>query len=87
MGATVEMLQHSHSIQWVPCIKWLGHEVNLSPPSNAKVKNEWSYTTTSPICLHGADRGNFTLPFIINVSKMLCIKPIWWAVHQSQQIQ
>jgi hypothetical protein len=57
MGATEEMLQHPHSIEWVPCIMWLEHEVNLSPPSNAKVKNEWSYISTFPTCLHGADRG------------------------------
>lgn len=87
MGATQEKLQHPHSVQRVACIKWLRHEVNLSPPSNAKVKNEWSYTSTSPICLHGADRGIFTLCSIMCVSKMLCIKSIWWTVHQSQQIQ
>jgi hypothetical protein len=38
-------------IQWVPGalslgVKWLGCEVDHSPPSNAKVKNAWSYTST-----------------------------------------
>jgi hypothetical protein len=36
--------------------KWLGHELNYSPPSSAKVKNDWRYTSTPPICLHGMDR-------------------------------
>jgi hypothetical protein len=25
-----------------------------------EVKNEWRYTSTPPICLHGVDRDNFT---------------------------
>jgi hypothetical protein len=32
------------------------HEVNNSPPSSAKVKNECSYISTAPPCLHGMDR-------------------------------
>jgi len=32
------------NLQEVPGIKLLGHENNHSPPSSAKVKNEWSYT-------------------------------------------
>jgi len=33
-------------------VKWLRHEADHSPPSNAKDKNEWSYTPHSAICLH-----------------------------------
>jgi hypothetical protein len=33
-----------------------GCEVNNSPPSSAKVKNEWSYTPPPSVCLHGMDR-------------------------------
>jgi hypothetical protein len=33
---------------------------SYSPPFGAVVKNERSYNSTSPICLHGADRRNFT---------------------------
>jgi hypothetical protein len=29
-------------------------EADHSPPPSAEVKNAWSYTSTSPICLHGA---------------------------------
>jgi hypothetical protein len=41
--------------------KLLGHEVNHSPPSTAEVKNEWSYTSTPPICLHDVKREQTTL--------------------------
>jgi hypothetical protein len=55
-------------VQWVPgflpCGKlaraWFDH----SPPSTAWIKNEWSYAFTSPICLHGLERWNFTLQWI-----------------------
>jgi hypothetical protein len=45
-------------IQWVPGapslgVKWPGREADHSPPSSAKVKNAWSYTSTPPIRLHG----------------------------------
>jgi hypothetical protein len=44
-------------IQWVPGavslgIKWLGHEADHSPPSSAKIKNAWGYTSTPPIRLN-----------------------------------
>jgi len=31
-------------------VKWLEHEADHSPPTSVKIKNEWSYTSTSP-CL------------------------------------
>jgi hypothetical protein len=31
-----------------------------SLPSSAELKNEWSYTSTSPIYLHDVERDNFT---------------------------
>jgi hypothetical protein len=45
-------------IQWVPealslGVKRPGREADHSPPSSAKVKNAWSYTSTPPIRLHG----------------------------------
>ena len=39
---------------------WPGREVNHSPPSSAKIKNEWSCTSSSHICLCDMDRENFT---------------------------
>jgi hypothetical protein len=38
-------------------------EVNHSPSSIAEIKNEWSYTSTAPICFHDVDRGNFAPTF------------------------
>jgi hypothetical protein len=29
-------------------VKWLGHEANHSPPSNAEVRKAWSYTFIPP---------------------------------------
>jgi hypothetical protein len=36
-----------------------GREVDLSPPSKAEAKNEWSYTYSPIICLHGVDKDNY----------------------------
>ena len=36
-------------------VKRLGRDVEDQPPSDAEVKNEWSYTST-PICMRGVDR-------------------------------
>jgi hypothetical protein len=35
-------------------------EVDRSPPSSAKINNEWRCISAPPICLHGADRDSFT---------------------------
>jgi len=43
---------------WVfPGVKRLGFEADHSPGSSVKGKNEWSYTSTPLICLHGMDVG------------------------------
>jgi hypothetical protein len=36
-----------------PGVKRPGRETDHSPPSNAEVKNAWSYTFAAPILLHG----------------------------------
>jgi len=41
-------------------VKLPGCEVNHSPSAIAEVKNEWSYTSTPPIWLHGVDMENFS---------------------------
>ena len=40
-------------------IKWQEHEVDHSPSPSAELKNEWSYTPTSPVGLHSVDRHTF----------------------------
>ena len=44
----------------LPGAKRLGREVSHLPPSNVEVKNEWSYTCSPPIRLHGVDKDNCT---------------------------
>jgi len=39
-----------------PGVKRPGREVNPSPPICAKAKNEWSYTSISPLRFQGVDR-------------------------------
>jgi hypothetical protein len=34
-------------------VSWLGREVDYSSPSLAEIKNEWSYTSSRPICFDG----------------------------------
>jgi hypothetical protein len=50
-------------VQWLPSffprVKQMGCDV-CSHPFRAKVKNEWSDTSLSPICLLGMERANFT---------------------------
>jgi hypothetical protein len=40
-------------IHWVLEIKWLKHEADCCPPSRARLKDFWSFTSMSVICLHG----------------------------------
>ena len=44
---------------YIPGGKVARHKVDHSPPSTAKVKKEWSRTSTS-LWFHGMDRDNFT---------------------------
>jgi hypothetical protein len=48
-------------IQWVPGVKRTGREADHSPPTSAKVKKMWIYTSTPP---YAFIRDNFTLPCI-----------------------
>ena len=48
-----------------PGLKRTGRDVDNSSPSSAEVKNEWSYTSTPPLYLHGLDRFNCTLNFTV----------------------
>jgi len=50
-----------------PGVKRPGREVNQSPPTSAKAKNEWSYTSSPPLRLHGVDRKNFLFTFLQQV--------------------
>ena len=51
---------HRVTFLWV---KQREREVNLPPPSSAKVKNKWMYTSTPPRSLYGVDWENTKLCF------------------------
>ena len=53
-------------IQLVPeLVKRPGRDVDHSPLSNTKVKNEWSYTSFYPAYLHGVDKDGFIFNFTV----------------------
>ena len=41
-----------------PGVKQPENEADHVPLSSEEIKNEWSYTPTSLMCLHGVDRDN-----------------------------
>jgi len=43
----------------IPGVKRPGRNSGHSPPSSAEVKNEWSYTSTLPVCPHVVGRDIF----------------------------
>ena len=55
-----------------PGVKRLEREVNHVPSSSAEVKNEWSYTSTPYICLHGVD-SLYGLDYDRSTSQSCCI--------------
>jgi hypothetical protein len=42
-------------------VKQPGRKFDQSPPSSANVKNDWRYSSTPHVRLHGADRDSFTI--------------------------
>jgi len=44
---------------YIPTVKGPGREINHSPPSSAKVKNEWIYEPSPSVSLHVVGRENF----------------------------
>jgi hypothetical protein len=46
---TIQWVTESVSVE----VKRLGREADFPPPSNAKVKNAWSYNSTPSVRLHG----------------------------------
>jgi len=57
------------STAWSPVYYFTGSG-HMPPPSNAKAKNQWNYTSTPTICLwHGLEHYlYFTVPVYINES-------------------
>ena len=44
--------------------KWPWREADHLPPCSPEVKNEWCYTSTPAICLHGVCKDNFMFFFL-----------------------
>jgi hypothetical protein len=57
----VNRQRHLHNCGSFPGIKQPGCEVNHSPPPSAKDKNQCSYSSTSPVCLHEVGKENVYL--------------------------
>ena len=51
-------------------------EVNHTPPSTAKVKIAWNYTTTLPVLFHAVDREKFIVFTLSRMAKFLADKPV-----------
>jgi hypothetical protein len=73
-------------IQWVPGVlslgvKRQGSEADHSHPSNAEVKNEWSYTSTPPIRLHGV-----VLSYIYTYSTKACFEILHTSVASENRV-
>ena len=41
---------------YFPGVEWPMCEVNHSPPSNAEVRNKWSYAYAPSVCHHGVEK-------------------------------
>jgi hypothetical protein len=90
----------THStVQWVPMalslgVKKPGHEADHSPPSSAKVKNAWSYTSTPQVYLHGLVlKHRTTLPVIFLplsgnrfIRGFAYLMPEWSVVQKDMEI-
>ena len=50
--------------EFFPGVKRPGRQVNHSPPSSDDIKNKWSCTSTTLICLNGVDREKSTFAFL-----------------------
>jgi hypothetical protein len=53
-----------------------GREASLSPACNAEVKNEWSYTSTSPVRLHACARTKLLVLRCLPIRKQRNVTPL-----------
>jgi hypothetical protein len=59
-------------VEWVlwvfaSVLKQLGHKADHSQPSGAGVTNEWCYTLSLPICLHGMYRDSLIFDLLCDI--------------------
>jgi hypothetical protein len=80
------LLQHlKFPVQWVPGVLSLfGGGVIKWNTSIAQVMNEWNYTSTPPICLHGMQKDNLIFTLYCNISyTRICFM---WKLYWSQSM-
>jgi hypothetical protein len=61
-------------------------EINRSTPTHSEDKNEWTYSSLSPVCLPAADREHPTLSLPVSYSDQRTtarIVPNWKKIHRS----
>jgi hypothetical protein len=49
------------------------HEIHYSPPSRTDVKNNWIYTSSLSICLHGVNRDKFKYSKVLSYYSIIII--------------
>jgi hypothetical protein len=84
---------HTLSYQWIPCFfpasKAAWPESGHSPSSNAEIRNEWSYTSTPLVCLHGVDRDGciFAFTFVFKMDILYPCIAFMCAEYQFLEVQ
>jgi hypothetical protein len=68
-----------------PELKWLGYKVDHAFASGAKVKNDWSYTSVPPVCLHGMSRNYFTCTFYVTVKQSVWQTPSYGSKQEEMK--
>jgi len=71
-GKTVSHLHLVVRLRLSGAIRLLPYMSPLNVLSGTKVKNEWSFTSTSLLCFRGLDRDKFTLFFCRNSFRKQC---------------
>jgi hypothetical protein len=66
----MDWFNRDNRVVTVPEVKRQGREINTSPAPSAEFKNDWSYISAFPVCLHGAHRDNFNRMSENSVSQM-----------------
>jgi hypothetical protein len=82
----LEMGPTKSLIWWVPGVKLSEREANYSHSPNTKVKNVRSFTSTLPVCLHGAvlrNKVNYVVRFIISIYIVRNVI-LWFAYGRSR---
>ena len=51
-----------------PEVKQTGRKADHSTPSTSEVKNEWTYTSIPPTCLHGVDKERKVYVYVLQIN-------------------